>query len=319
MDYQQTFNDTYNQAKPEEYGNAGLTSIEIRAIRHYIREYEEFDTDMSLRDFVMRCVVNEGWQVGRSVRPESLGLSAVRHGCVVAEALVQERLEEDPVNSPRKTFESYIIKNQAYRYIQSVLQRSGTFKWDPYLKDKWFAPQERTQGHKNDRVRYPDNVDSTKIYGISKPDIYMAVQLMKEVETRRMYAETPGDVYKYAIDWREFDEAITTSNSVSGITANIAKKVIDIFLERDFDISEIAEIVLGGLSPSGPVKEHGPVNSVFSVWGKLILKLRIASIEDDRYSKLSAKLNIEAQKKLDAAIDFLNNQQGNSYERKAIS
>lgn len=294
---------TLDNAAPEKFGSAEITRPELSALRKlYLATRERFfgrvekisSNDRELiRENITQSILKDGWPNPQEVSIENLGETAIAHACVVAENLLEERgLEATP-----DTYFSYTTKNQFDRFVSTILRKKGRIKKGGDLYNQWFEPQDRESGFSSDKVKFPAEVDPTKIHGVAKPNRYWPAQLMKQLETIRLDKLSPqekeklliGDSYPetYAIPWVSFKYEIEQANNVDDIAVGIAVRTMKILHIRGLTNEQIIQVILAGYNPSGPVSEHGQIHEVGIIWQKLLNTVA----KTDGLQKLSPLLN----------------------------
>jgi hypothetical protein len=297
--YTKDFLKTYNQAKPDEYGRAEMATLERSTLREiyekiFVEECQRIfgsgevqkDKEGLLRQIVKERVVDkivaDGWPQPNPERvgPRDIADSGVEHACVVAEYLIDSRGAEA---SP-STFFSYTTKNQFDRYVLKVLTRSGKFSKESNIRSEWFGLWDRQNGYSNPRVKYPEGVDDTKIYGVAKPHRYWPAQLMRYLEAVRLgkISESERERLKvggslpdlYTIPWADLDKSIEDSKTVDEIAVNIFVYVAERLKTNGLNDGQVVEMLTAGYSPNGPTSEHGDIPQVHSIWNKIITKLK---------------------------------------------
>jgi len=322
--YNAQFNGYYHNEGQTGYGEAGLTSHEFGRLRNlYDQGLSNFDGDKEeARDYVATRMNEDGWMIDNleDVHSELLATSAIKHGCVVAEALMDERGKE----KAKATLDSYITKNWIDRQIQAMLQKKGdngvsVFDSKPDLKKDWYSPLERNPEHKNTKVKYPEGLNPNYIYGISKPARFMIAQTLKEILFASRNLDKFPELENFQIPWIKIEGSIQEAISCADITAKIAITMVDHLRSLNIDNARIVDLIMKGMSPSGPLKEHGPLDStgqpleVNDVWDLFLVKLFERAYQDSTLQDLLGKFQTQAELKRQAAMQFLA-KQGNDYD-----
>ena len=180
------------------------------------------------------------------------------------------------------TFWSYAVKNAADRHISWILKHSS--KPDEFMND-YYAPRSRQEAHTNPRVKYPQNVDDTKVYGVANVHRYFPAQLLRYLEAIRLYKVTGKQSellslryvnrQLYRLDWREawLQEAVWQAEDVIDVPVNIALNVIGILKNRDLNDEQLAALLIIGYDPIAPTLEHGVLPDTFNIWDRLLQRL----------------------------------------------
>lgn len=287
-EYKNAFSKVYDSAAPEQYGGAEVTPRELGALRNlYAATKESLFGDVSIRklsredkelirSLVVGRIVEEGWPVPEKVEAKDLAEAAIAHACVVAEHLIEER----GVEASPDTFFSYTTKDQFDRFASMILLRSDRIKKGGDLHDEWHSPQDRAPGFVNPAVKYPEGLDSTKIYGVAKPHRYWPAQLLRIIEELRL-GKMPeqkknklrvGDtnVKRYAIPWIDYRESIKGAESVDDVAVGVAVKTMEILHKRGLKDYQIVELIIAGYDPKGPMNEHGNIPQVHEIWSGIL-------------------------------------------------
>lgn len=265
----ETLHNIYSSASREAFGSAAIVGKEFSSLRAMYRFYKT-------RAQVIEKIVDQGWLQPDEVAIEDLGESAVSHACVVAEHLFETRGEEASPN----TYFSYTTKNQFDRYVANTLLKSNRIREGQDLYHDWYDPQDRDPSHSNPAVKYPKNIDATKIYGIAKPNRYWPAQLLRYLEAIRLNRASTeelqklhvnqGDIKKYTIPWVNYREVIEKAQSVDEIAVGVAVKTMEILHQNGLSNEQIVEVVLAGYSPGGPVNEHGKIPQIGKIWHDIL-------------------------------------------------
>ena len=312
---------TFDKATPEKFGSAEMTTPELSALRKFylatreklfgrVKEPSPEDKELKLspedkelklspkdreliREFITESIIKDGWPKPQEVSIENLGETAIAHACVVAENLLEER----GVEATPDTYFSYTTKNQFDRFTSTILRKKGRIKKGGDLYDQWFEPQDRESGFKSDKVRFPTQVDSTKIHGVAKPNRYWPAQLMKQLEAIRLNKISPQEKEKlligksfpekYAIPWVSFKSAVEQAGSIDDIAVGIAVRTMEILHRRGLSNEQIIQIILAGYNPSSFVSEHGKIPEVGKIWHSIIKNVATT----DELQGISALLN----------------------------
>jgi hypothetical protein len=281
QEYVDRFSEVYNAADFSEYGSANITALEIAGLRQLVQEARETFPDnkelsresrvQSLnlrRTYIVNQIKNQGFPSHNLVTAERLADAANKHGCVVAEDLAAKRGPDGAL----ATFESYTTKDRFDRFVQDTLFQKKIFQNNPNLYQEWQEAEAR-ETEVLAPVRYPKNVDSNKVYGISRPKRFLPSQLMKDLENYRLNPNTTSDVSIY---WEELEPVLENAECLMDITVGIPIAVVDQLLAKGPsgpDDSEIVSLLLSGYSPTGPIKEHGCVEEVRQIWQAIITGL----------------------------------------------
>lgn len=269
--YEKQFSERFDQGTSEQWGSSGLATFEIRILR------ELFEQGFIKAD-IREMIINDGWIQPKpgNVTAEITAEAAVEHACGVAGFLVRKRRME---SSP-STVRSYTSKNAFDRYVLMQLIRTGRFRSDEALRSEWLNPQDRQPGYTNENLKYPRNIDQTKIFGVSKPHRYWPAQLMKNLELIRLNKATEeerkqfkvGDTSLkcYEIKWERLNDTIRNSDSVDNIAVNVALDVARILKENGLNEDQLVEIFVRSYSPGGPLNEHGNLPQVHEIWSRLL-------------------------------------------------
>lgn len=310
---------TFDNAAPEKFGSAEITSPELSSLRKlYLATRERFfgrvkklspnDREL-IREIVTESIIKDGWPNPQEVSIENLGETAIAHACVVAENLLEERgIEATP-----DTYFSYTTKNQFDRFVSTILRKKGRIKKGGDLYNQWFEPQDRESGFSSDKVKFPSEVDPTKIHGVAKPNRYWPAQLMKQLEAIRLNRISTqekeklliGDSFpeKFAIPWVSFKSVIEQADSVDDIAVEIAVKTMKILHVRGLSNKQIIQVILAGYSPSGPVSEHGKIPEVGKIWHDILKKVASTN-ELQEVSPLLNETITERMKAIDYPLDI---------------
>ena len=280
---------TFDKAAPEKFGNAEMTTPELSALRKfYLATRERFfgrvkklspDDRELIRETTTESIIKDGWPKPQEVSIENLGETAIAHACVVAENLLEER----GVEATPETYFSYTTKNQFDRFVSIILRKKGRIKKGGDLYDQWFEPQDRESGFSSDKVKFPAEVNPTKIHGVAKPNRYWPAQLMKQLEAIRLNKISPQEKEKlliensfpekYAIPWVSFKSVVEQAGSVDDIAVGIAVRAMEILHRRGLSNEQIAAIILAGYNPSSFVSEHGKIPEVGILWNKILERI----------------------------------------------
>jgi hypothetical protein len=287
---------------PEMYGSAEISLAERKALRNlYLSLREKIfgnkkglssDERTQLKEAVKESVVGDGWPELKDLSTADLAETAVSHACVVAEHLYKERGEA----ATPDTVWSYTTKNQFDRFVKITLIRSGKMNDGSAFKADWDSPKERAIPNRPETIKYPENVDNTKIHGIAKVERYWPAQLMRYLEAVRLGKASQSDLEKlkvqaadpeiYKIPWDNFKDVIKEADSVEDVAVGIGVKTLEILKERGLRNDQLIATLLTGYSPGGPTNEHGNIPEIGSVWKKIVKKVE----SDDILSDLSEEL-----------------------------
>lgn len=286
--YTAEFLEIYDSTTPDQYGSAGITAQEVKGLKILVKRVMEdvFGTrDISsltgadkrcIKEIVRGIIIGEGWLQPDQVGACEVAQTAVAHACCVAEYLIRERgIEAGP-----DTYFSYTTKNRVDRFIYMTLVRSGKMQEGSSILQEWYGLQDRIPGYENENVKYPNDLDPTKIYGIAKAHRYCPAQLLRVIEELRLGRMSEGnrealgvgdtDVRRYAIPWVNFKEVIVNAESVDDIAVGVAVRTMEILHKRGLSDTQIVELLITGYSPRGPINEHGNIPEVHRLWSRIL-------------------------------------------------
>lgn len=313
MSNSQELSEVFNQGNTENFGSAKITKKEISTLRNLysITRNQVFGLSPQLkkedkaiiRGIVTDSIINDGWPNPKDVDIKDLGEAAISHACVVAEHLFETRGEE----ATPDTFFSYTTKNQFDRFIKMILLRYGRIKQGVDLFDDWNEPQNREPEYTNPDVKFPEGLDSTKIYGIAKPNRYWPAQLIKNLEAIRLGKISKEDRLKFklgeldnkffSIPWNNYEQIISEAKSIDDIAIGVASKTIEKLIAQGIGYDSIVEIIIAGYNPVGIVSEHGKIPQVGIIWKGILERLN----QDPNLSTIHRLLDLRIREKMKEA------------------
>ena len=267
------FLEAFDSSTPDNLGDARLSSSE----RENLRQLRV--NSNSHYDFV-DALWQDGYPIPSEINAKDIGETAARHGCIVAENLLISRGKD----AYSITYWSYTVKNAADRQITWMLRKQNMS--DEFWRD-WYKSSQRDPLHNNPKVKYPKNIDDTRIYGIANVHRYWSAQLLRYMEAARLGKITDQEYQKlklentdpliYQLDWRDswLEDALRDVHEVSDVPVNIALKVISVLRSRGLGDDQLTALISTGFSPTGPMLEHGFIDEVKDIWVKLLEKIAL--------------------------------------------
>lgn len=303
----QSLSQLINSQPSEMYGSAEVSLAETKALKELYLSLREntfgSKKDLSneersqLKDLVRLSVIDDGWPELKNLGLTDLAETATAHACVVAEKLYEERGEA----ATPDTIWSYTTKNQFDRFVKNTLVRSGKLNKDSAMRQDWDSTKDRSTPREPGRVKYPKNLDDTKIYGVAKVERYWPAQLMRYLEAVRLGKATSSDLEKlrvenadpeiYKIPWNTFQTVIEEANSVEDIAVNVAVKTLEILKERGLKNEQLTALLLTGYSPGGPTNEHGNIEEIGKIWRGILENVKSNQNISGLYNNLSDTIN----------------------------
>lgn len=218
--------------------------------------------------------------------------AAIKHGCPVA-----WRLYEDRKNRPlREVVWSYATKNKVFRFFVHNMRRSN-----PELLKAWKGDDAKQKGEVgSEPLIRPESLsgDPVVLRGIEKLECYWPCQLLRYLEAIRLRRNedilklinpAEGEETKFAIEWKEYNIDIALSETLTDLAVNVAVRTVQILRNRKVNNEQIANVLLAGYSPNGPLKEYGQERKANEIWTQIFKGLE-ETIPDFAQSELRCRL-----------------------------
>lgn len=264
-----TFQNTVN-ANSKVWGSGHLTQTEVDALFMHRRSLGSWRS------------VAEMVESGDHFSPEhisSLGLedpegsfleAAVAHACSVAVDIFN-----DPARTPESSIWSYATKNRAYRAMKRYLEE---FK-RPDLLEQWTGDEtKRLEDTGRVKTIRPEN-GKAPLKGIEKVEVYWPCQLFRvieaifyktsEIELSEAHRKMMDKIYVPTVEII-IREAITQATTLEDLSVNIFIGTAQALKELKFPNELIAQVLVTGYSPGGPLKEHGQFRKVQGLWKMML-------------------------------------------------
>lgn len=283
--YVQRFQSRYNLASQGEWASSRLIDDGTfgEVFKLYAIAFRNLETSTHTREErkalarknVMESVSHDGLTQPEVVTPELVAESAISHGCVVAPYLADKRGPE----GSKVTVWSYMTKGRIDRSIKRALKESG--KKD--LLHEWSAPEDarRNDNRNYSHIQYPEAIDDSKIYGVSRPHRYLPANLIKTVVGIRDGYVSDEEYEALALADRNISlphevitDAVEKSESLYDVSNNIAIHVMRELQSEGLTDDQILQIVRMGYSPKGTLFENGDIDSARKLMQDFVIKLR---------------------------------------------
>ncbi|MEA3357687.1 MAG: hypothetical protein U9Q67_04625 [Patescibacteria group bacterium] len=231
--------------------------------------------------------------------------SAIQHACPRGYPIY---------HSPKRTLEgaiwSYTMKNRAYRFFARYIHDQDH---NGNLLSAWRGSERKEEDEVGviPLIR-PEGIPNNILVGIEKPECYLPCQLLRVLEalrtgrenlstpvTRQIISLSDAERALLKIPWREYQDAINESRSLTDLAANIAFKTFSTLNERGLDQEKILAIIFQGFRPHGTLLEHGQLDKLLGIWLTTAFKIdgcyftnmwdRTRQIFEDAVAKYNAK------------------------------
>lgn len=289
------FEERFDGAGEEEFGEARMTTLELATLRRMRREEGS-------RQGVVERVVREGWLQPRAeeITGEAVAEAAIAHGCVVGKYLARTR----GLTRAAGSYFSYTTKDQADRWLARVfLGREGGRREE--LRREWETSGGREEGYANAEVEYPPAVEETKIHGIAKPHRYWPAQLLRYLEAIRLgrisseereRLKVGAELRAYAVEWRKLEERVKEAGNVDEAAVGVAVGVMEELRRNGLADGQVVEVVVAGYGPGGPVREHGKVPEVGRLWRGIIEAVGRSESVRHLQERMRQRVKVEMEK-----------------------
>lgn len=259
--YPQEVSDVFLHTPVETFGDGHATTAELTALRQLFQE-------QGTREATLASIKESGYPLPEEIKPEMVALTGATHACGVAIHLVETR----GIEGKDPTYDSYTAKNRFDRFVGLHISKE--------LQNDWKAPVAREEGIDNPKIKYPEGVDISLVYGVAKPSHYLPAQTIRHLEFARLgkldnatkqamlITEAPSESFE--VDWDKLIpvlEAATDTVQLAGdIGANIAEQLIDNGLTNE----QVAAILRKSYDIRGIKEEHGGILEADQTYAALV-------------------------------------------------